>query len=167
MDNETADAMRNISPRKFCLADGKKTIKGIVTKWWWLPSFLARMLVGFVFIQTALNKTHGLNYFKDILDFLWKAIFVEHHQDTFFPIAELICGALMLLGFLTRFTAALLLGIIAASILDAKLKNLTGLDLSAIQNFAIIALLAVLCAAGAGAASLDRFIFKCNSLKAN
>ena len=51
MDNQMIDAMRNINPRRFFLADGEKAIKGIVGKWLWLPPFIALMLVGIFFIQ--------------------------------------------------------------------------------------------------------------------
>ena len=167
MDNKMMDAVRNINPRKFFLADGNKTIKGIVAKWWWLPSFLARMLMGFVFIQAGWNQLHELNHAKGGSNFSWIVIPPEHRWGVFFPALELICGVLLTFGLRTRFTALLLLGILATSILDAKLRGLTGLDLSALQNFAVIALLAGLCAAGAGSASLDRFLFKNNAPEAD
>ena len=147
MDNKMTDAIRNISPRKFFLTDGKTTIKGLTAKWWWLPSFLARMLVGFVFIRAGWNMWHG-----------W---------DDVFPALELIFGALMVLGLFTRFTALLLLGGLAFSILNAKLRELTGLNLSALQNVAMIALLVGLCAAGGGSGSIDRCIFKRNAPNAD
>ena len=160
MDNKTEDAMRNISTRKFFLADGKKAIKGIVEKWLWLPPFLARMLGGIFFIQTGLSQLHDLDNSKDILNFFWSAIRFEYRWLPFFPVFELVCGAFMLLGCLTRLTAVLLFGIMGVSFLDTRFRGLAGVSLFGFQEFIVMALLAVLCAAGAGSASLDRFLFK-------
>ena len=90
-----------------------------------------------------------------------------HGWDDVFPALELIFGALMVLGLFTRFTALLLLGGLAFSILNAKLRELTGLNLSALQNVAMIALLVGLCAAGGGSGSIDRCIFKRNAPNAD
>jgi uncharacterized membrane protein YphA (DoxX/SURF4 family) len=167
MDNKVEDAMRNISPRKFCLADGKKEIKGFVAKWLWLPPFLVRIVVGIFFIQTGLNQLHDLNHSNDILNFFWSAIHFEYRWLPFFPAVELVCGAFMLLGCLTRLSAVLLFGIMGVSFLDTRFRGLAGVNLFDLQEFVVMALLAGLCAVGAGSASLDRFIFKHNSLKAN
>ncbi len=162
MDTEQIKTLRRVSPQRLSLTDGEKTT-GLVAAWWWLPAFLARMLMGLVFIQTGWNQLYVLNPAKDALGFLWVAIFIKHRWDAVFPALELIFGALMLLGLFTRFTALLLLGLLAISILDANLRELTGLNLSGLQNFAMIALLVGLCASGGGSASLDRFAFKCKA----
>ena len=165
MDNKTTDAVRNISPRKFFLVDGKKAIKGIVEKWLWLPPFLARMLVGIFFIQTGLSQLHDLDSSKDILNFLWGALHFEYRWLPFFPVVELVCGAFMLLGCLTRLSAALLFGIMVVSFLDTRFRGLAGVSIFDLQEFIVMALLAGLCAAGAGSASIDRFLFKHNAPK--
>jgi uncharacterized membrane protein YphA (DoxX/SURF4 family) len=165
MGNKTADAMRNHSPRKFFLADGKKAIKGIVGKWLWLPSFLARMVVGIFFIQTGLSQLHDLNHSKDILNFFWSAIRFEYRWLPFFPVVELVGGACVLLGCLTRLSAVLLFGIMVVSFLDTRFRGLAGVSIFDFQEFIVMALLAGLCAAGAGSASLDRFLFKHNAPK--
>ena len=165
MDNKTTEAARNISPRKFFLADGKKAIKGIVGKWLWLPPFLARIVVGIFFIQTGLSQLHDLDNSKDILNVFWSAIRFEYRWLPFFPVVELVCGAFMLLGYLTRLSAVLLFGIMGVSFLDARFRGLAGVNLFDLQEFIVIALLAGLCAAGAGSASLDRFLFKSNASK--
>ena len=165
MDNKMMDTMRNINPRKFFLADGKKAIKGIVEKWLWLPSFLARMLVGIFFIQTGLSQLHDLDNSKDILDFFWSTIHFEYRWLPFFPVVELVCGAFILLGCLTRLSAVLLFGIMVVSFLDTHFRGLAGVSIFDFQEFIVMALLAGLCAAGAGSASLDRFLFKRNDSK--
>lgn len=162
-----AETIRDITPQGLSLSNRKKTIKVIAARWWWLPPFLARTLIGFVFIQAGLHKLYELNHAKDVLNFFWITVPVEHRWDPFFPAVELIFGALLLLGLFTRLTAILLFGILATSLLDPTLKELTGLNLFALQNFSIIALLAGLCVAGAGSASLDRFIFKYDGSKVN
>ena len=163
MDNQMIDAMRNINPRRFFLADGEKAIKGIVGKWLWLPPFLARMLVGIFFIQTGLSQLHDLDNSKDILNFLWSAIRFEYRWLPFVPVFEVVCGAFMLLGYLTRLSAILLFGIMVVSFLDTRFRGLAGVSIFGFQEFIVMAFLAVLCAAGAGSASLDRFLFKRNA----
>ena len=165
MDNKTENAMRNITPRKFFLADRKKAIKGIVEKWLWLPPFLARMLVGIFFIQTGLSQLHDLDNSKDILNLFWSAIRFEYRWLPFFPAVELVCGAFILLGCLTRFSAVLLFGIMVVSFLDTRFRGFAGVNLFDLQEFVVMALLAGLCAAGAGSASLDRILFKRNAPK--
>ena len=135
-------------------------IQGIYTNGRWLPLLLVRMVVGVLFVRIGLDKIHHLEQSRDTLHYWGIAIPVAHRWDSFFPFIELICGALILPGFLTRFSAALLFGILVAAILDTKLKELTGFNLVALQEWSVIALLVVLCAVGAGSASLDRFIFK-------
>jgi uncharacterized membrane protein YphA (DoxX/SURF4 family) len=167
MNNKMTDATRNISPRKFSLTEEKKTIAGLATKWLWLPPFLARMVVGIFFIQIGLSQLHDLNHSKDISNFFWSAIHFEYRWLPFFPAVELVCGAFMLLGCLTRVAGVLLFGIMVTSFLDTRFRGLAGVSLFALQEFVVIALLAGLCAAGAGSVSLDRFLFKRNSPKAN
>lgn len=163
MDNKMMDAMRNISPRKFFLADGKKAIKGIAEKWLWLPPFLVRIVVGIFFIQTGLSQLHDLDNSKDILNFFWSAIHFEYRWLPFFPFVELVCGVFMLLGCLTRLSAVLLFGIMGVSFLDTRFRGLAGVSIFDFQEFIVMALLAGLCAAGAGSASLDRILFKRNA----
>ena len=163
MDNKTTDATRNISPRKFFLAEGKKTITGFAAKWLWLPPFIARMVVGIFFIQTGLSQLHDLDSSKDILNFFWSAIHFEYRWLPFAPFFEVVCGAFMLLGCLTRFSAVLLFGIMGVSFLDTRFRGLAGVSLFDFQEFIVMALLAGLCAAGAGSVSLDRFLFKRNA----
>ncbi len=162
MDDETTNAIRNISPRKFFLAGGKQKITGLAAKWWWLPSFLARMLVGFVFIRAGWNQLCLLNPERGALIHFWNPTSTGHRWDVFFPVLELVCGALMALGLFTRYAALLLLGLLATSLLDVQLRELTGLNLLALQNFAVIALLVGLCSSGGGSGSLDRCLFKRN-----
>jgi uncharacterized membrane protein YphA (DoxX/SURF4 family) len=163
MGNKMTDATRNISPRKFFLADGKKAIKGIAEKWLWLPPFLVRIVVGIFFIQTGLSQLRDLDNSKDIMNFFWSAIHFEYRWLPFFPVVEVVGGAFMLLGCLTRLSAALLFGIMVVSFLDTRFRGLAGVSIFGFQEFIVMALLAGLCAAGAGSASLDRFLFKRNA----
>ena len=157
--------MHDISPRKFFLAAGKKSIKGIAEKWLWLPPFLVRMLVGIFFIQTGLSQLHDLDNSKDILNFFWSALHFEYRWLPFFPVVELVGGAFILLGCLTRLSAILLFGIMVVSFLDTRFRGLAGVSIFGFQEFIMMAFLAVLCAAGAGSVSLDRFLFKRNAPK--
>ena len=165
MDNKTTEAVRPVSSRKFFLADGKKAIKGIAEKWLWLPPFLARIVVGIFFIQIGLSQLRDLNDSKDILNFFWSAIHFEYRWLPFFPVVELVGGAFMLLGCLTRLSAVLFFGIMGVSFLDTRFRGLAGVSIFGFQEFIVMAFLAVLCAAGAGSVSLDRFLFKRNAPK--
>jgi uncharacterized membrane protein YphA (DoxX/SURF4 family) len=71
----------------------------------------------------------------------------------------------MLLGCLTRLSAVLLFGIMVVSFLDTRFRGLAGVSLFDFQEFIVMALLAGLCAAGAGSVALDRFLFKRNASK--
>jgi uncharacterized membrane protein YphA (DoxX/SURF4 family) len=166
MDDKNKDAARDSRPRKYFL-DGEKAIKGITAKGWWMPSFLARMVAGGFFVQTAWGKLIVLDHTKDVLNFFWIALPAGHRWDPCLPGIELLLGVFLLLGFLTRFSAVLLLGIMGAAFLDVRLRGLAGVNLFAFQEFAVMALLAVLCAAGAGPASIDRFVFKRNTPEAD
>ena len=163
MDNKSTNAIRNINPRKIFLEDGKKAIRGIAEKWLWLPPFLVRMVVGIFFIQAGLSQLHDLDSSKDILNFFWSALHFEYRWLPFFPVVELVGGAFMLLGCLTRLSAVLFFGIMGVSFLDTRFRGLAGVSIFDFQEFIVMALLAGLCAAGAGSASLDRFLFKRNA----
>ncbi|MBN1689201.1 MAG: DoxX family protein [Candidatus Omnitrophica bacterium] len=176
MDDKIKDTKLSIAPRELSQKGlqkslsqpyGKKSIQEIAAKWWWLAPLLARMVVGIVFIQTGLNQLHDLNHSKDVLNFFWIAVPASHRWDPFFSSVEVICGAFLLFGLLTRAAAIPLFGIIVAAILSSKFKELTGLNLSALQEFAMISLLIGICVAGAGPVSLDRFIFKRDAAKAD
>jgi len=142
------------------LNDWKRSVQDIFTKWLWLPALLSRMALGIFFIQAGWDKTHHLTRSKDILGFFGIGVPAKHSGDPFFPCVEILCGGLLLLGFLTRFAAALLFGLVLIAILDMKVRELAGLSFSGFQSVVISALLAGICAAGAGPVSLDRFISK-------
>ncbi len=167
MNDKMTDAIRNLCPREFIAAEGNKAIKGIAGKWLWLLPFLVRIVVGIFFILTGLSQLHDLDNSKDILNFFWSAIHFEYRWLPFFPVVELVCGAFILLGCLTRFSAVLLFGIMGVSFLDTRFRGLAGVSIFGFQEFIVMALLAGLCAAGAGYVSLDRLIFKRNSPEAN
>ena len=138
----------------------KKTISDVVGKWHWIPLLLGRILISFIFVRTGLDRLHDLSQSKDVLNFFGIAVPVGHRWDAVFPLVEFVCGGFMLLGLLTRLTAALLMGTIMAAFLNNKFNELSGLNLSGAQGAGLIVSLLGLCAAGAGSMSFDRFIFQ-------
>lgn len=134
----------------------KPTNLNMMAKLWWLLPLLLRSVTGIYFIRTGLNKLYGLNHTKEVLNFFWIAVPAEHRWDPLIPFVGLICGTFVLLGLWTRAVIIPLFGILVAAVLNAKFKGISGLNLSAFQEFAMIALLIGLWAEGAGSFSLDQ-----------
>ena len=92
----------------------------------WLPPLLVRLFVGYFFFETGLGKVGNLG------------AFVERFQGWGIPFptvsaavsayTELICGALLALGLLTRLAAIPLFVNMVVATLTVRLKKVAGLD---------------------------------------
>lgn len=123
-----------------------------------LGPLIARITLGVLFISTGWGKVHNLEKVA--------AFFAELHipapaiQATFVSYVELIGGALVLIGLVTRLAAVPLLISMAVAIATAKAAEVHGLpDLFGLVEWTYLAMLAWLALAGPGRASLDRLIF--------
>lgn len=119
---------------------------------------LARITLGVLFMSTGWGKVHNLDKVT--------AFFTELHipapafQATFVSYVELIGGALVLIGLLTRLASIPLLVSMAVAILTAKKDELHGLpDLFGFVEWTYLVLLAWLVLAGPGKISVDHLIF--------
>ena len=116
---------------------------------------LARLTLGVVFIGTGWGKLHGLGKVTDFFTEL--GIPAPGFNAVLAASAELICGALLLVGLLSRLAAIPLIVVMTVAILTAKLEGLHGIsDLLGFEEWTYIILALWIAVAGPGALSLDR-----------
>lgn len=120
----------------------------------WLPPTAARVIVGWVFLESGWGKLHNLEgvvkFFTDL------GIPAPQLQAPFVAGTEFICGALLLAGLATRFASIALIGVMAIALLTALRERVSAVsDLFALAEFCYIALLLGLVVFGAGPLSLD------------
>jgi uncharacterized membrane protein YphA (DoxX/SURF4 family) len=147
-------------PLKMKALTEKGSLKDVAKKLEWLPQLLARMVISFVFLQAGWNKLQNLSHSKDVLNSFGIGVPSNHLWDPFFPALELLCATFVLLGVRTSFMVLPLVGTLLFAFFNLKFKELAGLDLSVIQGFGMMILLAGLCLTGSGSFSLDRLRYK-------
>src|SRR5215813_5658357 len=121
----------------------------------WLPPTVTRLTLGWVFIESGWGKLHNL---PKVIDFFRSlGIPAPEIQARFSSSMELLCGVLILIGFLTRLASLPLIVIMTVAILTARRPDIHSLgDLFGTIEFLYIALLLWLGAYGAGPISVDR-----------
>jgi putative oxidoreductase len=125
----------------------------------WLPPTVARLTLGFVFVQSGWGKLNNLP--KVVAFFTELGIPAPQFQAPLAAGSELVCGALMLLGLATRLASLPLIITMLVAILTARRSELTGLsDLFGFIEYLYIALCLWLGAYGAGPLSLDAVFAK-------
>jgi putative oxidoreductase len=87
-----------------------------------LPEFISRIVVGFIFIQSGWGKLHHLDKVVGFFESL--GIPAPQIQAPFVATVELIGGLMILLGIGTRFAAAPLVVIMAVALKTAKWAEL-------------------------------------------
>ena len=116
---------------------------------------LARLTLGVVFVGTGWGKLHGLEKVTEFFSEL--GIPAPGFNAVLASSAELICGALLLVGLLSRLAAIPLIVVMSVAILTAKIDNLHGVsDLLGFEEWTYIVLLLWIAVAGPGPLSLDR-----------
>ena len=122
-----------------------------------LPLALARLTVGWVFLQSGWGKLHNLEgvvAFFESLGIPFAAL-----QAPFVAGVEFVGGALLLAGLATRLVSPALIGVMAVAILTALRSDLETLsDLFGLSEFGYIVMLVSLLVFGAGSLSLDAVI---------
>ena len=129
----------------------------------WLGPTLARLTLGLVFIGTGWGKLHSLD--KVTSFFMDLGIPAPGFNALLAASAELVCGALLLAGLLSRLAALPLIVTMIVAILTAKRADLHGLsDLAGFEEWTYIVLAAWVALAGPGPLSLDhlarRLVFR-------
>jgi putative oxidoreductase len=125
----------------------------------WLALLVARLSVGLLFVSTGWGKVHDLEKVTGFFEHL--GIPAPAFNAVLVGYSELICGALLVVGLLTRLAAIPLIVSMIVAILTAKLSDLHGLfDLVGFDEFTYLCVLAMIVILGPGAVSLDRALVK-------
>jgi len=125
----------------------------------WLPATLARLCVGWVFLESGWGKIHDLGKVTEFFRSL--GIPAPEFQAPFASYTELICGALLLVGLFTRLASVPLIITMAVAILTAKKDDLHGFsDLYGFTEYLYILLMVYLGVKGPGPLSADHLLVK-------
>jgi putative oxidoreductase len=125
----------------------------------WLPPAVARLTLGWVFLQSGWGKLHSLP--KVIEYFGSLGIPAPQIQAPLVAFLEFLCGLLLLLGLATRLASLPIIAIMAVALLTAQKENIHELsDLFGLSEYLYIALALWLGAYGAGPLSLDAVFAK-------
>lgn len=120
----------------------------------WLPPTVARLTVGWIFLQSGWGKFQNLP--KVVAFFTSLGIPAPQFQAPLAATAELVCGALILVGLFTRVATLPLIITMVVAILTARKADIHELsDLFGMSEYLYVALLLWLGAYGAGPISLD------------
>jgi len=130
----------------------------ILDRYAWVGPLALRLSLGAVFLGTGWGKLHNLSQLTSFFTEL--GIPFPGANATMVAGIELVGGALILLGLLTRFAALPLMAIMAVAILTAKRPEIDGIrSLLAFDEFTYLSGFLWLFVAGAGRASLDALLF--------
>jgi putative oxidoreductase len=133
-----------------------KKISGVLS---WLPPTVARATLGWIFLQSGWGKLNDLP--KVVAFFTDLGIPAPQIQAPLAAGTEFLCGALMLLGLVTRFASLPLIGTMMVAILTARRGDIHELsDLFGMAEYLYIVLCLYLGAHGAGPLSLDAVFAK-------
>jgi putative oxidoreductase len=145
--------MRNLADRLARIYAGLEGVE-------WVARLVVRLAVGLEFFGSGLGKLGKLSgliqYFRSL------GIPAPEIQAPFVATTELVCGALIIVGLLTRPAAVMLCGVMLVAIVTAAApeKHITAswhglLELFYLPEVLLLLLLAWLVLAGPGRASLD------------
>ena len=123
----------------------------------WLPALLARVTLGWVFVESGYGKVGNLaevtGYFTSL------GIPMPAFNAAFAAWSELVFGALVFVGFFTRLASVPLIIIMIVAILTAKAEELTGFSsLTGMIEYLYIVLLVWLFVDGPGKISVDALL---------
>ena len=148
--------MRNLADRVARIYTGLEGVE-------WVARLVVRLAVGLEFFGSGLGKLGKLGGFTQYFRTL--GIPAPEIQAPFVAATELVCGALLVVGLLTRPAAVMLCGVMVVAILLAAApeKHITAswhglLEFFYLPEVLLILLLAWLALAGPGRASLDAWL---------
>ncbi|MFI5181495.1 MAG: DoxX family protein [Thermoanaerobaculia bacterium] len=125
----------------------------------WLPQTIARVSIGWVFVQSGWGKLHNLS--KVIEYFSSLGIPAPQLQAPFVASVEFVGGLFLLAGLFTRVVSVPLSVSMVVALLTAKRGDISSAsDLFGTVEFLYLLVLGFLAAFGAGALSLDRILVR-------
>ncbi len=123
-----------------------------------LPALLARITVGWIFLESGWGKFSNLERIVGYFDSL--GIPMASIQAPFIAGVEFFGGTLLLIGLLTRAASVPLIGVMAVALLTAHLEEITSFSsLFGLSPFLYILLLVWLIFKGPGKISIDYKLF--------
>jgi len=126
---------------------------------------MARLTLGVTFAGTGWGKLAHLDEVTDF--FVELGIPAPHFQATLVGATELVGGALILVGLLTRLAALPLIVTMVVAIVTAKQADISGVaDLLGTTEWVYLVMFAWLALAGAGRFSLDAVVVQWRSRRA-
>jgi putative oxidoreductase len=135
----------------------RRTLLAAAARLSWFPAALARLTLGLVFVGTGWSKLHNLEKVTEF--FTQLHVPAPGFNAALVGSAELICGALILVGLMARLAAIPLIITMCVAIATAKSSDIEGfLDLLRVQEFDYVVILVWISIAGAGALSVDHFL---------
>jgi putative oxidoreductase len=136
--------------------DWSRVVAGYFT---WAAPLAGRIIVGWVFLWSGWQKLHILP--RMIENFREWGIPAPEIMAPFASGVELVAGALLLVGLLTRFSAVPMMIVMAVAIASAKASQIDSLEtflgFEEVSYFVMFAWLAI---AGPGPVSLDHVVLK-------
>jgi putative oxidoreductase len=123
----------------------------------WLPILLARIAVGWTFVQTGWGKLHDLpsivEFFRE-LGIPWPEL-----QAPFVSSVELVCGTLILVGLFSRLAALPLIGTMVVAIATAQWENVDSFGaLFGLTEYLYIVIFAWIATTGPGPVAVDTWM---------
>jgi len=132
----------------------RRLVRSVSDRLRWLPPTVARLTIGLVFLQTGWGKVHNIQ--KVVGFFTELGIPAPELQARLAATAELVGGALILIGLFTRVATLPLIATMTVAILTAKRGDIHELtDLLGMEEYLFLVVLLWLGAYGAGPLSLD------------
>ncbi len=134
-------------------------VRDLLSSLSWLPPLLARLCVGWVFVESGWGKLHNLEKVTGFFESLHLP--APAFQAKLVATTEFSCGLLLMVGLLTRLAAIPLTCIMVVALMTAKAEDIkVWTDLFAIYEFLYILFFAWLIVEGPGCVSVDRLLFK-------
>jgi putative oxidoreductase len=132
---------------------------GLAGRVQWLSPLLGRLAVGLLFLSTGWGKVHDIP--KVTAFFTTLGIPAPAFHAVLVGYSELIGGALLIVGLLTRLATIPLIVSMIVAILTAKLSELHNVfDLVGFEEFTYLVLLVMIAIVGPGPVSLDHFVVR-------
>lgn len=122
-----------------------------------IPELISRLTIGLVFIESGWGKLHNLPKVVEFFESL--NIPYANLQAPFVGTLELVAGALILFGLMTRLSSLTLIPIMAVALATAKRDDITDLSsLFGLSEFLYIVILVWLSIYGSEFLSVDALI---------